>query len=311
TNKTFLSSRFESAENVIFTGCPYESGINTSLRKQKVSTSKMAFGQVALLLAALVALVQSRTFNDIVKMDRMLTDPDEELSPRVIGGRDALDKEFPWMVALHYQGRFVCSSFLITPKILMTAAHCVVFGREPEDPKHYNGYVGTIHRDGPDTEILFSEIIAHTEYGSGTEYDIALMKLKEPVTLNDGIQTICLPTKDSIYEDMNAQVIGWGVSEKGGRESAKVLQTLTESVPTNSLCGFIYAILGIPVTKRHVCAGGENNKGICFGDSGGPLVAMNETKPIAIGVASFVSRRGCAQTFIPAVYTRVSSYIDW
>ncbi|GFY41943.1 transmembrane protease serine 2 [Trichonephila inaurata madagascariensis] len=271
----------------------------------------MAFSLATVVLAALVALAQSRTFNDILKMDKMITDPDEELSPRVIGGRDALDREFPWMVALHYQGRFVCSSFLITPKILMTAAHCVVFGQDPEDPKHYNAFSGTIHRDGPDTEVKFSEIIAHDKYGSGTEYDIALMKLDKPVTLNDDIQTVCLPTKDSLYEDMTAQVIGWGVSEKGGRESAKVLQTLTENVPANSMCAFVYAILGIPVTRRHVCAGGENNKGICFGDSGGPLVAMNETKPIAIGVASFVSRRGCAQTFIPAVYTNVASYMDW
>ena len=41
------------------------------------------------------------------------------------------------------------------------------------------------------------------------------MKLAEPVELNDKIQTICLPKKDSVYEDMIAQVIGWGVSEKG------------------------------------------------------------------------------------------------
>ena len=47
------------------------------------------------------------------------------------------------------------------------------------------------------------------------------------------------------------------------------------------------------------------------GDSGGPLVAMNETRPIAIGVASFVSRKGCAKKHIPAVYTDVASYMDW
>ncbi|XP_035206197.1 chymotrypsin-C-like isoform X2 [Stegodyphus dumicola] len=271
----------------------------------------MAFGLVTFVLAALVAAFSARSINDIVSMDKMMTDPDEELSPRVIGGRDALENEFPWMVALHYQGRFVCSSFLVTPKVLMTAAHCVVFGREPEDPKHYNAYVGTIHRDGPDTEIRFTEIIAHKEYGSGTEYDIALMRLEEPVTLSESVQTICLPTKGSVYEDMTAQVIGWGVQEKGGRESAKILQTAVEKVPTNSMCSFTYAILGIPVTRRHVCAGGESDKGICFGDSGGPLVALNETQPIAIGVASFVSRRGCAQRFIPAVYTNVASYMDW
>ncbi|GFU43657.1 transmembrane protease serine 2 [Nephila pilipes] len=271
----------------------------------------MAFSLATTVLAVLVALAQARTFNDILKMDKMITDPDEELSPRVIGGRDASDREFPWMVALHYQGRFVCSSFLITPKVLMTAAHCVVFGREPEEPKHYNAFTGTIHRDGPDTEVKFTEIIAHDQYGSGTEYDIALMKLDKPVSMNDNIQTVCLPTKDSLYEDMTAQVIGWGVSEKGGRESAKVLQTATENVPTNSMCGFIYAILGIPVTKRHVCAGGESNKGICFGDSGGPLVAMNETKPIAIGVASFGSYLGCAAARVPAVYTSTAHYTDW
>ncbi|XP_054711274.1 trypsin-3-like [Uloborus diversus] len=271
----------------------------------------MAFAAVTVALVALAVAVQSKSINDIVALDRMLTDPDEELSPRVIGGRDALEGEFPWMVALHYQGRFVCSSFLVTPKVLMTAAHCVVFGREPEDPKHYNAYVGTIHRDGPDTEILFDEIIAHPEYGSGTEYDIAIMRIRDGVTLNENIQTICLPTKDSMYEDMQAQVIGWGVSEKGGRESAKILQTAVENVPTNSMCAFTYAILGIPVTRRHVCAGGERDKGICFGDSGGPLVAMNETKPVAVGVASFVSRRGCAQRHIPAVYTSTAAYMDW
>lgn len=50
----------------------------------------------------------------------------------------------------------------------------------------------------------------------------------------------------------------------GGRESSKILQTATEKVPTNSMCGLTYAILGIPVTRRHVCAGGDRDKGICF-----------------------------------------------
>lgn len=41
------------------------------------------------------------------------------------------------------------------------------------------------------------------------------MKLEQPIELSDGIQTICLPTKDSMYEDMTATVVGWGVTEKG------------------------------------------------------------------------------------------------
>jgi len=270
----------------------------------------MALAPVTIFLAALVALCQTKSFNVLPNINRLF-DYDEELNPRVIGGRDALDGEFPWMVSLHYKGKFVCSSFLVTPKIVMTAAHCVKFGREVEDPKHYKGYVGGIDRDGPAQELLFDEIVAHSEYGSGTEYDIAIMKLQDPAQLDDKVQTVCLPTRDSLYQDMTAQVMGWGVAEKGGRQSSKTLQTATEKIPTNSQCSLTYAILGIPVTRKHVCAGGERDKGICFGDSGGPLVAMNETKPVAIGVASFGSSMGCAVNRVPAVYTATSMYTDW
>ncbi|GIY59616.1 transmembrane protease serine 2 [Caerostris darwini] len=48
-----------------------------------------------------------------------------------------------------------------------------------------------------------------------------------------------------------------------------------------------------------------------LGDSGGPLVALNETKPIAIGVASFGSYLGCAAARVPAVYTSTAHYTDW
>lgn len=77
--------------------------------------------------------------------------------------------------------------------------------------------------------MRFKEIIAHSEYGSGTEYDIALMRLESPVALTDAAQTVCLPTKDSLYEDMTAQVIGWGVAEKGRELRAALLVELTYS----------------------------------------------------------------------------------
>ena len=38
---------------------------------------------------------------------------------------------------------------------------------------------------------------------------------------------------------------------------------------------------------------------------------MNETKPVAIGVASFGSYLGCAVNRVPAVYTATSMYTDW
>ncbi|GFT76122.1 chymotrypsin-like elastase family member 2A [Nephila pilipes] len=49
------------------------------------------------------------------------------------------------------------------------------------------------------------------------------------------------------------------------------------------------------------------------GDSGGPAVYDDPIsgKPVAIGVASFISFVGCGRPLAPSVYTRIVSYIDW
>ena len=58
-----------------------------------------------------------------------------------------------------------------------------------------------------------------------------------------------------------------------------------------------------------LCIGAEG-KSACFGDSGGPLVCEEGGVWTLRGDASFVTAQSCPGD-VPAVYARMSSYVDW
>ena len=61
---------------------------------------------------------------------------------------------------------------------------------------------------------------------------------------------------------------------------------------------------------EHICAGGEEGRDSCRGDSGGPLIGRDGVDPyMLVGVVS--SGTKYCGIGAPAVYTRVSNYIEW
>lgn len=68
----------------------------------------------------------------------------------------------------------------------------------------------------------------------------------------------------------------------------------------------------IKMTKRNVCAVGDDGAGICGGDSGGPLIMMVSKKPVLVGVSSWSDGTGNnCQGLTRSGFIRVSAYRCW
>ena len=72
--------------------------------------------------------------------------------------------------------------------------------------------------DGTEQIIPIDKIIVHPNYDSpttGFDYDVALIKLKEPINYNINVRPVCLPTMD-FPPGTNCYVTGWGYTTEGG-----------------------------------------------------------------------------------------------
>ena len=66
--------------------------------------------------------------------------------------------------------------------------------------------------DGTEQVVPIDQIFKHPNHNppvTGTDYDVALIKLKEPITFNNDVRPVCLPTKD-FPPGTNCYISGWG-----------------------------------------------------------------------------------------------------
>lgn len=250
--------------------------------------------------------------------------PPVSIFNRIVGGRDADEGEYPFMVALIMKGRPVkssqfCGGSLIRANWVLTAAHCVQsWGGGTISPNRIEAFVGG-YRLSDETKgqrVGVVKIIKHENYDDDTlDNDIALIKLAKAVNK----ELISLGRPEFNSAGTLSTVVGWGnirSTDDGGFETPEVLQEVDVPVVSQNVCQsgldeVVPPFYDVSLTDNMICAGfSEGGKDACQGDSGGPMIVKDASANyVQNGIVSWGI--GCAKPKAFGVYTRVSNYVNW
>jgi secreted trypsin-like serine protease len=260
-------------------------------------------------VAAVVALLT------LVAAPAGATDDPGVPSPRIVGGTEADNGEYPFQVALlraGVSGSFAaqfCGGTLIAPRVVLTAAHCTV---APQAAGGIDVLVG-----GHDltttqgTRIDVTSVVTHPRFdGMLYDNDVAILRLASPAPAAP-VRLAGIGDDPAWSPGTPATTVGWGLTSRPGSPSP-VLREVGVPIVSDGACAAIYGAELVPGSM--VCAGPmAGGQDSCNGDSGGPLLVPDPDGPgswLQVGITSW-GPEGCALPDLPGVYAEVAAARPW
>lgn len=234
---------------------------------------------------------------------------------KIVHGHEASKEDVPWIVHLTLSFRnlkpIACGGSLISPSFILTAGHCVYWGKPRRLVNRvYVKYNSTRVDRGP--RALVSAIRVHPVFKSNKKgkygFDIAILKLASPVQFDSFVRPVCLPVYPMNVLGIPLHIAGWGVSE-GGHLSISLRSAMTRAMEYLD-CDQILNFRRIGLNDSIIICSHPEGGNICFGDSGGPLTTMGEEgRFVLLGIS--IGGRSCTSPEAFSVYTRVSAFVPW
>jgi trypsin len=254
----------------------------------------------------------------------------------VVGGNDAAPGEYPYIAHILIDRAFQCTGTLVTPRYVVTAAHCASLapGGVANVPIGQPGQLielsigayetpsasllGGYQSDG-EKHVAKSVFVNPGWAGLGAvSHDAAVIELDTPSS-KQPVQIASAAERSLWTAGTMATIAGFGVTETDGEQPAVLQEAQVPIVADEDAAeAYPYLVEGVDAlfggfeSETQVAAGfPEGGVDTCQGDSGGPLLVPAGSGMRLVGDTSYGA--GCAEPGYPGVYGRLAgdSMREW